>query len=117
MATINPQPWKSPPCWQISSGNDNYTIKQNIKSFQRFYQIEAGLFDGVIVEGGQYDQQFRIRHGDEILAHANEEMHSLKGKHVIDVMDGSEQINILSAVVSVIISKEKQDSRSGHDRS
>ena len=111
VATIDPQTWKSRPTWEISTANNNYAIVQNIKSYQRFYQISAGPFDGVIIEGGDFDQQFRIRLGDEILAQASEEMFSLTSKHVVNVLVDNEDIQILSAVVGIILVKEKQKSR------
>lgn len=106
----------SHPTWEVIAGNDSYKIKQKIKSFERSYYVEGGLFDGVIVEGGHFDQQFRIRHGDQILAQASEEVFSMKEKHVIDVLDGSEQINLFSAVVSIIISEEKQQARANRNQ-
>lgn len=109
-ATIIPQPWKPRPTWEIRSTSGDYRIKRQIKSIERLYHIETGIFDGAVIEGGHFDRQFRIRHDDRILAQASEEAFSLVAKNVIEVMDGSEQVNILSAVVSIIISTEKQKS-------
>lgn len=114
VATINPQPWKPKPTWEVNTNGGDYRIKRQIKPFARLYQIETGSFDGAIIESGHFDQQFRIRHNDRILAQASEEAFSLIAKNVIEVMDGSEQVNLLSAVVSVIISTEKQ--KAGADR-
>lgn len=88
--------------------------KKKIQSFERLYRIEAGLFDGAVIEGGDFDRQFRIRYDDKILAQGSEQAFSLIAKNIIEVMDCSEQINLLSAVVSIIITKEKQ--RAGANR-
>jgi hypothetical protein len=114
VATINPQPWKPRPTWEISMNSGSYAIKRQVKSFGRLYHIEAGMFDGAVIEDGDFDRQFRIQHHDRILAQASEVAFSLIAKNVIDVMEDDEQVNLLAAVVSVIISTEKQ--RAGAER-
>lgn len=116
VATINPQPWKTRPTWDVSTNSGDFKIKKDIQSFERLYRIETGLFDGAVIEGGDFDRQFRIRYKDKILAQGREQAFSLIAKNVIEVMDGSEHINLLSAVVSIIIAKQKQKQRTGTHR-
>jgi len=108
VATINPQLWKSHPTWEVITSDSNYNIKRRIKSFERLYYIEGGMFDGALIEGENFDRQFRISHHNKIIAQANEQLFSLIAKSTIEVMDGSEHASLLTAVVSIIISTEKQ---------
>lgn len=48
VATINPQLWKPLPTWEISTNSGDYKIKRQIKSLERLYHVEAGMFDGAI---------------------------------------------------------------------
>ena len=114
VATINPQPWKPRPTWEISTNSGDYNIKRQITPFERLYHVVAGMFDGAVIEGAHFDRLFRIHHNDKVLAQASEEAFSLIAKNVIDIMDDREQVNLLIAIVSVIISTEKQ--KAGTDR-
>lgn len=115
IASINPQVWKSHPTWQISTKQGDYAIKRNKKSFERLYYIEGGLFDGTFIEGINHDTHFRIRHDEQVLAQASEEAFSVKAKHVVEVTDTRDEAQILAALVSVIISKEKQQARNNQN--
>lgn len=107
-ATLDPQQWKPDPAWEISGQLGEFAIKRKKKSWQRYYWIESGPFDGVEIEGGYHDRAFRIRQGEHIIAEADEKSFSSSSKHTITILDDTQEHQLLVGIVSVAISKEKQ---------
>ncbi|MFK7892160.1 MAG: hypothetical protein AB8B63_15190 [Granulosicoccus sp.] len=114
-ASLSPESWKPEPSWQVSDTKESaYTIKRRKKSFQRFYWIEGGLHDGVLFEGGGYDTRFRIRKDEHVIAEALEERFSTKAAVHMQLLEDSDATRLLCAIALVVISKEKQEQRTGH---
>ena len=107
-ATIDPQVWKSFPTWVISTPAYECKIKRKIKSFERSYWIEDGPFNGALIEGESLDLKYRIQWENKIIAHASAaDPFSATAKHVVTVLDKSDEARLLIACVGVIIVRDK----------
>lgn len=113
LVTLRPEPWRAVPTWQVRNLFEHWAIRRRRKSFQRFYWVEGGEHDGVILEGGGHDTRFTIHRDDHIIAEALEKRFSPTGAIAMKLRDDTPANRLLTGIAGIIISKEKQDQR--HD--
>ena len=111
--SITDQRWKPDAPWLIEGELGQFQIKRNVRSITRNYWIEGGVFDGATVQADSPDYGYRIAHADQTIAVGYEKRLSLKSEQKLELKVTTSNALLLSAVVAIVVSREKQEQRSG----